>query len=132
MTDVTPPEPLMPQAEAPQHVGGLRIEQLDEPAVDTVAINVSPTALLQHCPEVVWVSLHDEVVVYVTATATSHVLNKQAGLLWQCFDGESRLDEILADISDVFETPYDVVLTDSVPVVAQWISDEMLEEVDDD
>ena len=88
-----------------------------------------PAALVHRSPEAVWSKIGDQLVVYLPATTTSYVLNSVAGLVWQCLDGDSPLDEVLADVADVFGVDSELVLDDFLPVVGQWIADEIAETV---
>ncbi len=83
----------------------------------------------RHTAGVVWQEVGGEVVVYHIGSDTSYVLNPTSALAWQCFDGESTLGEILADIADVFDVELATVEADFVPIVAGWMLDDLVEEV---
>jgi Coenzyme PQQ synthesis protein D (PqqD) len=56
-------------------------------------------------PEVAWVELDGEVVVYHEPSAATMVLNATCSLLWQLFDGRSTLTEISRELADEFDAP---------------------------
>ena len=87
---------------------------------------------VRHSPDAFWVPIGSELVVHSVSRATSHVLDAMAGLLWQCIDGESRIEAILDDISDVYDVELDRVVDDFLPIVASWLNDGILEVVNDD
>lgn len=101
---------------------GYVYEQLHPPAV-------SPDALIRQARGTAWVEIGAEVVVYRAADATSYVLSKVAGLVWQCLDGESSLREICTDLAQVFEISVEQVIDDFLPIVAQWLMGSIVEEV---
>lgn len=80
-------------------------------------------------PDVAWVAVGDEVVVYRVIPPTSFVLNAVAGLLWRCLDGASPLTDILADIADAFGVDTAAVEHDCLPVVGMWLEQRLVEEV---
>jgi Coenzyme PQQ synthesis protein D (PqqD) len=53
-------------------------------------------------PGVVVAELGDDVVVHDRAGGRFHVLDQTSALVWQCFDGIATVDEICADIVEVF------------------------------
>ncbi|MDC0349951.1 PqqD family protein [bacterium] len=89
-------------------------------------------AVFCQAPRAAWTSIGTEIVVYVREAKTSFVLDGIAGLLWQSIDGESQIDEIVRDISDVFDVPFERVRDDFLPVAAQWMHDGLIERVADD
>jgi hypothetical protein len=54
--------------------------------------------------------LDGQVVLYDVSTGGVHLLNPMASLLWSCFDGETTLDDVGADVADVFDQPRDTAL----------------------
>lgn len=93
--------------------------------IDPAGVVLGPAA------GVAWVPVGDEVVVYRVAPPYSYVLNATAGLLWRCFDGKSRLNEILDDFAAAFGTDRAEVEKDCVPVVRTWLAHHLVEEVND-
>lgn len=87
-------------------------------------------AVFRPAAGVAWVPIGDEVVVYRVAPPDSFVLNATAGLLWQCLDGASRLDEILDDLALAFEADRAEVEKDCVPVVSTWLAHKLVEELE--
>jgi peroxiredoxin len=67
-------------------------------------------------PDVAAVPVGRELVVGRVAPGTTFLetcaLNESASIVWQCFDGSGTVDEIAADIADVFETDVDAVRAD--------------------
>jgi hypothetical protein len=61
-------------------------------------------------PDVAWVELDGEAVVYDVPFDRMHRLNPSATLLWQCADGSGTIAEIVTDIADVYGEPPDAVL----------------------
>jgi hypothetical protein len=57
-----------------------------------------------HAPGVVVAELGDDVVVHDRAGGRFHVLDQTSALVWQCFDGVATVDDIVADIVEVFTT----------------------------
>jgi hypothetical protein len=92
---------------------------------------VLPAAVVRRADDAVWVAVGDDVVVYRAADSTSHVMNPQAGLLWQCLDGAASLREIFDDFADVYQVAADQVAVDFLPVVGEWLLAEIAEEVSD-
>lgn len=84
---------------------------------------VGPADIFVISPEATWVVLGDEVVVHHAASATSHVLDRVAALLWQCLDAESTLHDVLSDLADAFGVPLDGIVSDLATVVATWKRD---------
>jgi len=93
--------------------------------------DVGLDAVLRHGDDLVWLEVHDEVVVYLTTTDTCFVLNPASALVWRCLDGESTIGEILADVAEVFAVAPTTVTADFLPVVAQWVRDGIAAEVTD-
>jgi hypothetical protein len=62
------------------------------------------------------VDVDGEAVLLDETNGRLHLLNPTGALVWACFDGESSLGEIVADISDGLGAPRDVVLADTVAV----------------
>jgi hypothetical protein len=53
-------------------------------------------------PGVVVAELGEDAVIHDRAGGRFHVLDRSSSLVWRCFDGAATLDEIVADIVDVF------------------------------
>lgn len=108
-------------------------EELGEPAIDLeplpeVAIDRATVVALH--PDASWVSIGDEVVVYVPVTRTSHVLDHVARMCWQSIDGSSDLGSIFDRIAERFGVPTATVADDFLPLVAQWRENRMIELAD--
>src|SRR6266576_436803 len=58
------------------------------------------------------VAVGTELVVVDGLTWQAHILNPTAALVWRCLDGETSLEELVADFSDAMQTDPDVVRTD--------------------
>jgi hypothetical protein len=76
------------------------------------------------------VAIGDEVVLYRVADAATLVLNATAGLLWQCLDGSSRLDDIFSDLAEAFGADPSAVEGDCLPIVRRWLAEHLVEKVD--
>lgn len=115
------------------HPGAFRIGRAIDAAELSDADEDLPEVAVAICarrnPEAASVTIGDEVVVYLPAIATGFVLDAMAGLLWHFIDGHARLDEILADIGDVFGIKIDRVTDDYLPVASRWLRDGLIEEV---
>jgi thiol-disulfide isomerase/thioredoxin len=53
------------------------------------------------------------------ATGATASLNQIGAIVWECLDGEGRLDEIVADLADAFNAPEEVVAGDVLEFVRQ-------------
>jgi peroxiredoxin len=91
------------------------------PAVDDPAADLRPDELdasfVPHVrPDVAEVPIGAELVIGRVAPGTAFLetcaLNESAAIVWQCFDGSGSIDEIAADIADVFEVDVDAVRAD--------------------
>src|SRR6478672_11447682 len=58
-----------------------------------------------------------------------HHLNPTASLLWSCFDGEARVQDVARDISDELGLSYELVLADAVRVVCELGAEGLLDGV---
>ncbi len=76
--------------------------------------------------QVAAVPAEDELVLVDEATGELHLLNSTAALLWQCFDGESSVSAICADIAEVLGVPFERALRDTVTAVQDLIDRGML------
>lgn len=92
---------------------------------------VDPSVVLGPAAGVGWVTIGDEVVVHRVDIGRSLVLDSNAGLLWKCLDGTSRLGEILDDIADAFGVDRAEVEDSCAPIVETWLADKVVEEVND-
>lgn len=52
-----------------------------------------------------------------------HLLNASATLVWQCFDGQATLGEIVSDLSDVLDEPREQVLVDTIAVTQRLVGE---------
>ncbi len=58
-----------------------------------------------------------------------HHLNPTASLVWSCFDGEARVQDLARDISEELGLSYEVVLTDAVRIVRELGAEGLLDGV---
>lgn len=79
--------------------------------------------------EVVTVEIDGDAVVYDEPQEKAHLLNPTGAIVWKLLDGEARLDELSADIAEVFEVGVDVVLADVVALVRDLGQRGLLEHV---
>jgi hypothetical protein len=89
---------------------------------------VGPETVLRRVPDVAWTPIADEIVVHRVLTTTSWVLNPMAGLVWQCLDGESSVEEILGDVAEVFAVNEAHVRDDFLPILEVWVREGIAEE----
>jgi PqqD family protein of HPr-rel-A system len=69
--------------------------------------------------DVVVQEIDNELVVYDPIAEDLHALNAAATLVWHCCDGDGTVEEIAADIADVFGEPPDEVAALVRTVVGQ-------------
>jgi peroxiredoxin len=62
------------------------------------------------------VELDGEVVLLLEGARRTHSLNQTGTVVWKCFDGHSTLDEISADLSEIFGADADTVRGDVINV----------------
>jgi hypothetical protein len=82
-------------------------------------------------PDVVQVEIDGEIVLYDDSAKVMHRLSPTAGQIWRCLDGSGSLEEIAADIADVYQMDEEDVLRDIVATVGQFESAGLLEGVGD-
>jgi hypothetical protein len=63
------------------------------------------------------VELEGEAVLLDEDSNRLHLLNPIATLLWACFDGTSTVEEILTDLAEALDAPYDTMLHDTLDVL---------------
>jgi len=68
-------------------------------------------------PDVAWVEIDGEVVVYDPADQSSYLLNTTAGLIWRFLDGEDTLDGLADDLADAFDADAGLVRVDVAAAV---------------
>jgi len=79
--------------------------------------------------EVVTVEIDGDAVVYDELQETAHLLNPTGAIVWKLLDGETRLDELSADLAEVFGAGVDEVLADVVLLVQELGQRGLLEHV---
>lgn len=102
------------------------------PFVSDALPSVELAAVLAPAADVASVAIGDEIVVYRVTDAASLVLNSTAGLLWQCLDGASSLQDIFDDIAAAFGADRAGVEKDCGPVLGTWLAEGLVKEVGDD
>jgi Coenzyme PQQ synthesis protein D (PqqD) len=80
-------------------------------------------------PSVYTVEIDGEAVLLDEAVNRLHHLNHTAALLWACFDGHTRSQQLAAEICDELDLPYEVVLADTVTIVRELGAEGLLEGV---
>jgi peroxiredoxin len=65
------------------------------------------------------VELEGEVVLLLEGARRTHSLNQTGTVVWKCFDGHSTLDEISADLSEIFGADADTVRDDVINVTRE-------------
>ncbi|MGH2784165.1 MAG: PqqD family peptide modification chaperone, partial [Actinomycetota bacterium] len=96
--------------------------QIDPETIDPgfVAIGRSDVSIAEHDGETVLVD---------GTTGAVHLLNPTAAVVWRCLDGTGTIDEIVADIADVFERDPGGVRDDVLEVVRRFGRQGLLEGV---
>jgi len=79
--------------------------------------------------EVVTVEIDGDAVVYDELRETTHLLNPTGAIVWRLLDGETRLDELSADLAEVFGVGVEEVLADVVALVHELGQRGLLEHV---
>ena len=82
---------------------------------DTIDAAFAPTP----SPDVAWVELDGETVVYHETTNSTMVLDPTASTLWLVLDGTADLATIAADFADVYGAPRATVEEDLVALARQ-------------
>ena len=79
--------------------------------------------------EVVTVEIDGDAIVYDELRETTHLLNPTGAIVWRLLDGETRLDELSADLAAVFGVGVEEVLADVVALVHELGQRGLLEHV---
>jgi hypothetical protein len=79
--------------------------------------------------EVVTVEIDGDAIVYDELRETTHLLNPTGAIVWGLLDGETRLDELSADLAEVFGVGVEEVLADVVALVRELGQRGLLEHV---
>lgn len=91
--------------------------EVEEPVTGVPADELDLTSRPQPRPSVTAQTGDDGTVLVDETTGASLGLDRLGGLVWQCLDGRSRLDEIVRDLAEVFSADPDVVAQDVLQVV---------------
>jgi len=79
--------------------------------------------------EVVTVEIDGDADVYDELQETTHLLNPTGAIVWGLLDGETRLDELSADLAEAFGVGVEEVLADLVALVRELDQRGLLEHV---
>ena len=79
--------------------------------------------------EVVTVEIDGDAVVYDELQETTHLLNPTGAIVWGLLDGETRLDELSADLAEAFGVGVEEVLADLVALVRELDQRGLLEHI---
>jgi hypothetical protein len=79
--------------------------------------------------EVVTVDIDGDAVVYDELQERTHLLNPTGAIVWGLLDGETRLDELSADLAEAFGVDVEEVLADVVALVRELGQRGLLEHV---
>lgn len=90
----------------------------NEESVDVSAVTETYVATVR--PQVVQVEVDGEIVLYDGRAKVMHRLSPTAGQVWRCLDGSGSLEEIAADIADVYQVDVVQVLADVVTTTRQF------------
>jgi Coenzyme PQQ synthesis protein D (PqqD) len=75
------------------------------------------------------VEVDGEGVLFDEATGAMHLLSPTATVLFACFDGTGTIDEIVADLAEVYAAPVDVVRADVIEATGRMAEQGLLEGV---
>jgi hypothetical protein len=70
-------------------------------------------------PDVAWIEVDGEAVLYHEGPRTVHVLNPTATMIWRCLDGSGDLRTIASDLAEIFEADPEAVSADVVRAVRE-------------
>lgn len=90
------------------------------------AADVDLSMVAARRPTVTGVDLEGETVLYDEATGRVHHLNRQAALVWMFLDGETRLDDLSADLADAFQVDPAAMGEDVLTVARRFADEELL------
>ena len=90
---------------------------------------IGPDFVAQPRREVVTVEIDGDAIVYDELRETTHLLNPTGAIVWRLLDGETRLDELSADLAAVFGVGVEEVLADVVALVHELGQRGLLEHV---
>jgi len=90
---------------------------------------IGPDFVAQPRREVVTVEIDGDAVIYDELLETTHLLNTSAAIVWALLDGETRLDELSADLAEAFGIGVGEVLADVVRIVRELGQRGLLEDV---
>ena len=90
---------------------------------------IGPDFVAHSRREVVTVEIDGDAVVYDELQETTHLLNPTGAIVWRLLDGETRLDELSADLAAVFGVGVEEVLADLVALVRELDQRGLLEHV---
>lgn len=68
-------------------------------------------------PGLVTTELEGELLLLDPRSDRVHVLDQLGTLIWRLFDGDASVDDLVADLADVFAAPADVVQSDLIALV---------------
>lgn len=80
---------------------------------------ISETFVPNADPDVAWIEVEGEAVLYSESRRTVHVLNPTATMIWRCLDGSVDLRAIANDLAEIFEADPEAVITDVVGAVRE-------------
>ena len=80
---------------------------------------ISETFVPDVDPDVAWIEVDGEVVLYHEGSKTLHVLNPTATMIWRCLDGSGDLTSIANDLAEIFEADPEAVSADVVSAVRE-------------
>jgi hypothetical protein len=72
-------------------------------------------------PDVVWVTVDDEIVV-LDASGRAQVITSTGALLWPLLDGVATVGELAADVADVFGIEPELALADVCRFVDEMVA----------
>jgi peroxiredoxin len=96
-----------------------RAEESDTDATEMAADDMDASFAPRPRDNIASVELDGEVVLLLEGARRTHSLNQTGTVVWKCFDGHSTLDEISADLSEIFGADADTVRGDVINVTRE-------------
>jgi peroxiredoxin len=91
-------------------------EEIDADSAEKAADDIEGSFAPRPKDNIANVELEGEVVLLLEGARRTHSLNQTGTVVWKCYDGESTLDEISADLSDIFGADAATVREDVINV----------------
>jgi len=103
---------------------------MTDDALQWRADQIGPRFVARPRRDVVSVEIDGEAVIYDERRMTTHLLSATGSIVWGLLDGETRLDELSAELAEAFEVGQEEVLVDVVQLVRELGQRGLLENVE--